>query len=707
MIGRKGFTLIELLVVIAIIGIIASILWFSFIQAQNNARDAVRRSDIASYAKVFLIENAAEKGGFPREDSLCCLDVDPSNPLYCNNAMTSPKVAEVLKAIPKDPKSDGTINHCYRYISNGTSATLSTSLEVGNPYVYLMGTDHALTETGSSNLALVVDNASLKISGSWSRQGTGADKSIVIKKLDQVPSARDEEGTTEIPIGTQENFIDSEVQKDKTYCYSIWNYNSTDNLYSVPFSQCATMGPSPLDIFTASAVNESSSITLNWSKSESEYSTIIRRAVGYTPPQTISEGDAVAVNNIGDVTKTDSGLAAGATYSYAAFSYNNSTNLSSSSLTMTVSTAPTTPTLSVSATSSSVIAITYSIPSGASRVVITRVSPANTWTQTSGTSLNDSSLAAGTQYCYSARSYNSDGKYSGTTANQCATTPYLIPAVPTLTATAASSSTITVGYNLPTNAARTVIERVSPANTWTQTSGASLTDSGLTAGVQYCYRAKSCSTSNDSSCSAYTSNQCATTTNTLGTQANPGASCLALLNSGITTSGNYYINSGGTAFLVYCDMTTSGGGWTIVFRSSDPSPWGGASGTPGTGSWAINMTNRTPAFTNIMVRRVSDGQYKVMTVASSSNIYTNLGGNDGGSTSMTWKGIPEYNYGAYRFGMIYTSNTCGCAQGTVSIVDCYYTSWGFGHLHNINSGQGYAFNSCVNQGAMVLDIGIR
>lgn len=36
-----------------------------------------------------------------------------------------------------------------------------------------------------------------------------------------------------------------------------------------------------------------------------------------------------------------------------------------------------------------------------------------------------------------------------------------------------------------------------------------------------------------------------------------------LLNNGVTTSGNYYITINGTAKLVYCDMTTSGGGWML------------------------------------------------------------------------------------------------------------------------------------------------
>lgn len=108
---------------------------------------------------------------------------------------------------------------------------------------------------------------------------------------------------------------------------------------------------------------------------------------------------------------------------------------------------PSTPTgLSASSGGTSTINLSWSSVSGATSYDIYR--DGSYWTSTSSTSITNSGLSAGTQYCYCVRACNSSG-CSGNSNQACATTniPTPTPAAPSLSAMATGASTISLSWN--------------------------------------------------------------------------------------------------------------------------------------------------------------------------------------------------------------------------------------------------------------------
>ena len=78
---------------------------------------------------------------------------------------------------------------------------------------------------------------------------------------------------------------------------------------------------------------------------------------------------------------------------------------------------------------------------------------------------------------------------------------------------------------------------------------------------------------------------------TYGTATCPALTCASLMNGGLpgATSGHYFIRPTGaaSAFNVYCDLTTDGGGWALVFKKSS-----GVVNDPN-GLWTTGNANAT------------------------------------------------------------------------------------------------------------------
>ncbi|MEX2361599.1 MAG: type II secretion system protein, partial [Patescibacteria group bacterium] len=130
--ARQGFTLIESLTVIAIIGILLSLSVYLITQAQRQARDAVRKSDVSAIAQGFEARyldktclNQADVGFYPGVELIS--DTNPTGRMpwtkvedlngaavdSCNPYST------YLSVIPKDPK---TATEVY-YFNLSTGAT--------------------------------------------------------------------------------------------------------------------------------------------------------------------------------------------------------------------------------------------------------------------------------------------------------------------------------------------------------------------------------------------------------------------------------------------------------------------------------------------------------------------------------------------------------------------------------------------------------
>lgn len=150
----RGFTIVELLIVIVVIGILAAITIVAYNGVQQRARDATRRSDIASIRKALEMFHA-DNSGYPNCAGGVYRAGDARGTCYSDNAVfinaLSPKY---IASTPKDPLNSGDNRYLYLYGSKKISDTnysanaddnyaLIVSYEsLGGPYVTQFGTKY-------------------------------------------------------------------------------------------------------------------------------------------------------------------------------------------------------------------------------------------------------------------------------------------------------------------------------------------------------------------------------------------------------------------------------------------------------------------------------------------------------------------------------------------------------------------------------------
>lgn len=135
-----GFTLIEILVVISIMGILLAFATNQYTQAERQARDSQRKSDLNQYRVALENYASANNGSYPEvicllsgehhnigpEDGLCPVSVPLTNPVK--------QFAEVYLSgsCLNDVREDE--SYYYFYCSNKTNYSLGAKLETGGFY---------------------------------------------------------------------------------------------------------------------------------------------------------------------------------------------------------------------------------------------------------------------------------------------------------------------------------------------------------------------------------------------------------------------------------------------------------------------------------------------------------------------------------------------------------------------------------------------
>lgn len=318
---------------------------------------------------------------------------------------------------------------------------------------------------------------------------------------------------------------------------------------------------------------------------------------------------------------TVTGLAASTNYTFtvtATNSYGTSGPGSASATTQPPAcTSPSAPTISASASSSSAVNVSWSGVSGSSPITYYvyygTSSPGSSYaTSTTGTSASVSGLSSSTTYYFRVYAENSCGtsSYSNTASATTQSPPCSVPSTPSISAGSPSTNSISVSWGSASGATgyNVYYGTSSPGSSYySNTSGTSMTVSGLSSSTTYYFRVvatNSCGSSGYSNtASATTGSSCTAPSAPSGLSASPQSANSILVNWGSSsgTSPISYSLSGVGSVSANSNSTRSGlspntsYSYTLTATNSCGSNSSSTSATTHTGTLSVSGSSVGPA----------------------------------------------------------------------------------------------------------------